>query len=90
MDPTITEAELIAAIEAAMVTVSVPDKERGVTTQELCDALGWSEKRVRKALRRLQLKDRLDTDWAGRPNLVGSVTYRPVYKLKAESGGNDG
>ena len=74
-----------------MVVTTVPNRALGVTTQELCDTLGWSEKRVRKALGRLQRKGRLVVTYGKRTTIVGSQCLVPVYRVRAEqSGGNDG
>lgn len=64
------------------------EQDRGVTSGELADALGWSESRVLKYLHQLQEKGRLCAGRAFRPTLAGFAQRRVVYYLNAEENGH--
>jgi hypothetical protein len=74
-----TEQDLVDAILAAMSGAS---SEAGVTTQELRDATGRTERVICRALRRLQQEGRLVVVQVWRTNLAGVESRRPGYRLR--------
>ena len=73
-----TESELLEALRAAVAT---PDRGDGLTTPELAQALGWSEQRVRDALRRLRAQGAIQPVRVPRETLAGVVQLVPGYRL---------
>lgn len=74
----VTESELLEALRAAVAT---PDRGDGMTTPELAQALGWSEQRVRDALRRLRAQGAIQPVRVPRETLAGVVQLVPGYRL---------
>lgn len=74
----VTESELLEALRAAVAT---PDRGVGMTTPELALALGWSEQRVRDALRRLRAQGVIEPTRVWRRNLGGVMQPVLAYRL---------
>ena len=74
----VTESELLEALRAAVAT---PDRGDGLTTPELAQALGWSEDRVRRALRRLRAQGIVEPTRVRRETLSGVMQPVPGYRL---------
>ena len=74
----VTENELLEALRAAVAT---PDRGDGLTTPELARALGWSEHRVRAALRRLRAQGAIQPVRVPRETLSGVTQLVPGYRL---------
>ena len=74
----VTESELLEALRAAVAT---PDRGDGLTTPELAQALGWSEDRVRRALRRLRAQGAIQPVRVPRETLTGVIQLVPGYRL---------
>jgi len=74
----VTENELLEALRTA---VSAPDQGDGMTTPELARALGWSENRVRRALRRLRAQGAIQPVRVPRETLAGVIQLVPGYRL---------
>ena len=77
----ITEAELLQALENALVADDNP--EGALTTMELTDLTGWHLHTVRKALRTLKSAGCLGVVKVYREDLAGRYTKVPAYRLKA-------
>ena len=87
---TVTQSELIAALQAAMEQPD--DPEGAVTTAELAEQLGWHVVKVRDELGKLDRAGRLECVKVIRRDITGRVGNRPAYRLvKAiEDGDTDG
>ena len=80
----ITEAELLQALENALVADDNP--EGALTTGELSELTGWHLHTVRKALKALKalkVAGCLRTVKVYREDLAGRYTKVPAYRLKA-------
>lgn len=75
---TVTHAELLDALAAATKSTAPEDAK---TTPELCEALGLSGARVRKALAAMQAQGRLIVHNVRRPNISGRITVVPAYTI---------
>lgn len=80
--PSITLDDLIAALEQAQH--GEQGDEVGLSTDELCALTGWTDKKVREALRELATAGRLRVRKRRQRNLAGDWTRAPVYWVAAE------
>jgi DNA-binding MarR family transcriptional regulator len=76
---TVTQGELIAALQAAMEQ----DEAEGdaVTVSELREALGWSKERLRRELGRLKEAGQIKTVKVMRRDLSDRLNRHPGYRL---------
>ena len=78
----VTEDELVAAVLAAFMPT---EDSAGVTTAELVDATGKSNKWILSQLRQLRKSGRLDVVRRTSETIDGRLTKVPAYILKNES-----
>ena len=76
----ITEAELVQALERALVADDNP--EGALTTNELADLTGWHERTVLRALRKLKRAGRLEIVRVQQLDLADRMTKVPAYRLR--------
>jgi hypothetical protein len=74
----ITHAELLDALAQALPTA--PNDAR--TVDELCQATGWNETRVRKSLRAYMQQGKLMPHTVRRPAIDGTLRPTTAYTLK--------
>lgn len=79
---TLSYNELIQALEAAL---AAPETADGITTVDLVEATGWSERRVTRALWALKRAGKLGTREVYREALNGRLIRRPAYYLIPET-----
>jgi predicted ArsR family transcriptional regulator len=79
----VTQAELIAALQAA-ADRRTEDPEGALTVADLSENLGWSDKIVRRELRKLMKTDRLETVKVLRETIAGHSTHVPAYRVLVE------
>ncbi len=79
-DLEITHDDLLSALLAAQTQEG--DDGRALTSQEIQERTGWSDKRVRARLHELQRAGKLSVVWVQRLNLFGAMQARPGYQLK--------
>lgn len=77
----ITEGDLIAALLAAAMAEDATGAVPGMTTGELCDATGRSDKWVRRRLLALKRVGLLAIDYGQRESLSGTAVMVPVYRM---------
>lgn len=77
---TITQGELIAALQAAMEQPD-DDPEGAVTAAELAEQLDWHVVKVRDELGKLDRAGRLECVKVIRRDITGRVGNRPAYRL---------
>ena len=76
----ITEADLLRALEEALVSGDAP--EGALTALELADAMGLHINRVRGALRALKKANRLEVVRISYRDLADRLTTVPAYRIK--------
>lgn len=76
-----TEAALLEALRAAMGAAE--DCEGALTTRELCEMLGISEKTARKRIDRLQREGRVQVVHVPRKRIDGEIRPTAAYRLVA-------
>ncbi len=78
----VTEQDLLEALQRALAE-NAPESAGFMTAVELEDALGWSQKRVSKALHLLAKQGKLQVQFVRRADITGRVQTPPGYRVKA-------
>lgn len=78
MSVTITREEWLAELERVMKS---PEDGDGMTVLELAEAMGWSEKRTREALHKLNRAKRIAVNRGTRYALDGRRASVPLYRI---------
>lgn len=81
--PGITQADLLRALEEALVSEQNP--EGAMTVKELSAATDMHETKIREGLNQLKSVGRLEVVRVRREDLAGRQMKVPAYRLKAAS-----
>lgn len=87
MTVTITEQELIAALQEATQQAGIDPDETAMTTPELRKATGYGTKKVRRLLKQLMEQGSVESVRVFRMNMAGC--FSPVTAYRFVENGND-
>lgn len=85
----ITEKELIEALQTALDNPGAQDDVNALTTTELCERLGFGRKKVRGLIRQLMAAGKVTHVRVYRPDITGVKSPRHAYRLTGAGNAKD-